>query len=250
MDNQKPTGDEALAILEAAQKAGHLPEGFIEEQLAAVRGGIQDETHSRVEAAGKVQEKRELEPAQVEQLMEQLKSNFTNNGREFPKLHPNAKWAEVEASLRAQPEMMWSLSKMEETGGRVDVIGEDDGGFLFGDTSRESPDGRRNVVYDRKAEDDLKRLYPDETCNGNAEDTAASWGVELESEEQYRALQGKVPLDARTWSWLKTPQDIRDVGLALYGFRDGEYVGVDRFHAFDRGDGGGFRCALRVKKSV
>lgn len=226
----KPTGNEALEILERLQTGGHVSEALVQEQLAAVRGGIHGDTHTRVEGAAQVQGKRELEPAQIEQLVATLKANFTANGKEFPKLHQSVQWTEVEASLRAQPEVMWSLSKMEETGGKVDVTGEDDNSFLFEDTSKESPADRRNVVYDV------------------AEKTAEQWGVDLEDPEQYRALQDKIPLDSNTWSWLKTPPHTRKAGYALNGSRFGADVCVLQSDAYFHSVYGGFRCALRVLK--
>lgn len=52
------TREEALAIIEAAREAGHLPEGFVEERLAAMGGEIRVNTHARVEEctfAGKLE---------------------------------------------------------------------------------------------------------------------------------------------------------------------------------------------------
>lgn len=244
---KEPTEKEARAILERLQIDGHVSEALVQEQLRAVRGGIHGDTHTRVKGAAQVQEKRELEPAQIEQLVGQLKANFTSNGKEFPQLHPNVKWAEVEASLRAQPKMMWSLSKMEETGGKVDVTGEDDSSFLFVDTSKESPDGRRNVVFDKKAEG----YSTAGTFNGNADDRVKEWGVDFMDIAQYRAMQEHGDFDARTWSWLKTPAYIRATGCALRGDRDGADVRVHPLlNACDHSGDRGFRCALRVPKKV
>ncbi len=54
---QQPTADEALTILEAARKAGHLPEGFIERELAVVRGEMGD----KAKLASALDEEREAE---------------------------------------------------------------------------------------------------------------------------------------------------------------------------------------------
>ena len=54
-------------------------------------------------------------------------------------------------------------------------------------------------------------------------DMAAAMGIELLTEEQYRALQEVGRFDAKTSSWLKTPPAIRKLGGALFGdFRYGQ----------------------------
>ena len=51
---------------------------------------------------------------------------------------------------------------------------------------------------------------------------AAEMGIELLDEEQYRALQKLGPFDTKTSSWLKTPDDVRKLGGAIFGdFRYG-----------------------------
>lgn len=244
------TGNEALAILNQLQAEGHVSEALVQEKLAAVRKGIHADTHARVETTQAIEEKRELEPEQIEQFIVQLRANFISNGKEFPDLHPDTQWPQVEATLRAQPEMMWSLSKMEETGGKVDVIEEDDGSFLFADTSIESPDGRRNVVFDAVAEAYVREQYPTEEFNGNAEDRVKEWGVEFMDEAQYKAIQKRGNFDAKTWNWLKTPPNVRAAGTAFYGGRNGGYVRVDQDRANFHAGNWGFRCALRVLKKT
>jgi len=81
---------------------------------------------------------------------------------------------------------------------------------------------------------------------GNAIDMAAEIGVELLTEEQYRALQELGEFDTKTSSWLKTPAEIRKLGGALYG--DRRYDTVFKYHngaqSFYRVRG--FRGILRV----
>jgi len=47
--------------------------------------------------------------------------------------HKGLKWAEIEASLKAQTGKLWSLHAMEGTGGEPDVVGQDakTGEYLF-----------------------------------------------------------------------------------------------------------------------
>ena len=59
------------------------------------------------------------------------------------------------------------------------------GEYIVFDCSPESPKGRRNVCYDREALDSRKEHKPED----NAMDLAASMGIELLTEEQYRGLQ-------------------------------------------------------------
>ena len=47
-------------------------------------------------------------------------------------------------------------------------------------------------------------------------DFAAEMGIELINEEQYRKLQSLEPLDEKTSSWIKTPENIRKLGGALF----------------------------------
>lgn len=73
---------------------------------------------------------------------------------------------------------------MEETGAETDVVGVDKktGAYLFFDCAAESPAGRRNTCYDNEGLDSRKKFKP----TNNAIDMAASIGVEILAEEQYR----------------------------------------------------------------
>lgn len=223
---QHPTEKEAIAVPDRLERNGHVTADQIQTELAQVRSGIHEDTHARVETAAPVDaQRRELKPAQIEQIVRTITENFSGNSRELPKLHPNIQWADVEIALRANPTLLFGLFKMEETGGVVDVIEEDDGSFLFGDTSRESPEGRRNVVFDRAAEDYLREYFPQERCNGNAADRVQEWGVDFMDGTQYRTMQEQDNrFDAETLSWLKTLSDMREAGYALDGNRYGGYV--------------------------
>ena len=133
---------------------------------------------------------------------------------------------------------------MEETGGEPDVIGRagESGRFTFCDCSPESPTGRRSVCYDREALDSRKEHKP----QGSAVEMAAAMGVDLLTEEQYRALQTLGEFDARTSSWVRTPPDVRSLGGAL--FCDRRYGRVFVYHngAQSYYAARGFRGSLRV----
>lgn len=57
---------------------------------------------------------------------------------------------------------------------------------------------------------------------------AVAMGIELLSEEQYRALQKLGKFDTKTSSWIKTPPEIRKLGGAL--FVDFRYNNVFVYH--------------------
>lgn len=154
--------------------------------------------------------KKELSPEQREELFSELKARFEKNMNR----HQGIDWAQVQAKLEANGEKLWSLHEMERTGGEPDVVGHDaeTGAYIFYDCSAESPKGRRSVCYDREGLESRKEHKPE----NNAIDMAASMGIELLTEEQYRALQQLGNFDTKTSSWVKTPADIRKLGGAIF----------------------------------
>lgn len=140
--------------------------------------------------------------------------------------HQGLAWASVQARLEANAEKMWSLQEMERTGGEPDVVGHDKktGEYIFYDCSAESPKDRRSLCYDREALDSRKENKP----KNNAVDMAASMGIELLTEEQYRELQKIGTFDTKTSSWVKTPSHIRKLGGAV--FCDRRYDTVFFYH--------------------
>lgn len=154
--------------------------------------------------------KKELSPSQREELLRTLKTRFEKN----VKRHQGIEWAKVKAKLEANPETLWSLNEMENTGGEPDVVGHDQktGEYVFFDCSPESPKGRRSFCYDREALDSRKENKP----KNSAVDMAEAMGIDLLTEEQYRELQKLGDFDIKTSSWVKTPADIRKLGGAIF----------------------------------
>lgn len=183
---------------------------------------------------------KEVPATQKDQLIQVLKERFEKNSQR----HKGIDWAGIEAKLKASPEKLWSLSEMERTGGEPDVVGQDakTGDYLFYDCAAESPAGRRSLCYDRKALDARKENKPKD----NALDVATAMGVELLTEEEYRALQALGTFDTKTSSWVKTPATIRDLGGAL--FCDRRYNTVFLYHngAESYYAARGFRALLRL----
>lgn len=183
---------------------------------------------------------QELSAQEQETLLKTLQARFEQNTRR----HSGLNWTDVLTRLIAQPEKLWSLSEMERTGGEPDVVGQDPqtGEFLFYDCSAESPQGRRNLCYDREALEARKEYKP----ANSALDLAAAMGIELLTEEQYRFLQELGEFDLKTSSWIKTPAEIRKLGGAL--FADRRYGRVFVYHnsAPSYYSSRGFRGCLHV----
>lgn len=184
--------------------------------------------------------KKQLSAEQQKALLTTLQARFEKNG----KRHPGMEWGPVQARLEANPEKLWALQEMEQTGGEPDVVGQDKetGEFLFYDCSAESPKGRRSICYDRAGLESRKGFKPE----NNAIEMAAAMGIDLLTEAQYRALQQLGDFDAKTSSWLQTPAEIRKLGGAL--FADFRYGAVFVYHngAQSYYAARGFRGALRV----
>jgi len=184
--------------------------------------------------------KKELSAKQSEELLSVLKTRFEKNMNR----HEGVEWDKVEAKLEANPAKLWSLSEMERTGGEPDVVGSDKktGEYIFYDCSAESPKGRRSVCYDRAALEARKEHKPADS----AIDMAAAMGIEILTEEQYRALQKLGAFDLKTSSWIMTPAAIRKLGGALFCDRRYDTVftyhnGADSYYAAR-----GFRGSLSV----
>ncbi len=184
--------------------------------------------------------KKTLSSGQSEELLRVLQARFEKNMRR----HKGLEWAKVKAKLAANKEKLWSLSEMERTGGEPDVIGHDEetGEYIFFDCSAETPDGRRNVCYDREALDSRKEHKP----KSSAVEMAAAMGIELLTEEQYRDLQKLGDFDMKTSSWVKAPADIRKLGGALFGDRRFGHVFVYHNGAQSYYSARAFRGSLRV----
>jgi hypothetical protein len=181
-----------------------------------------------------------LSSKQSDELLNNLKTRFEKNINR----HKDIKWKNVLAKLEKNSEKLWSLNEMERTGGEPDVVGYDKktNEYIFYDCSAESPANRRSLCYDRKALDARKENKPKD----NAVDVAASIGIELLTEEQYRELQKLGSFDLKTSSWVKTPDDIRKLGGAI--FCDRRYNTVFTYHngAESYYAARGFRGVLKV----
>lgn len=184
--------------------------------------------------------KKTLTAGQTQELLETLRTRFEKH----PERHQDVQWDTVEARLKANPSKLWSLYKMERTGGEPDVTGynKKTGQVVFIDCAPESPSGRRSLCYDRAALDARKAHKP----KGSAMEMAAAMGILLLTEEQYRRLQELGEFDTKTSSWIVTPPAIRKLGGALFCDRRYDHVfvyhnGADSYYAAR-----GFRGMLTI----
>jgi hypothetical protein len=135
---------------------------------------------------------KKLSAKQQTELMSVLKTRFEKNRNR----HKGIVWDEVQRRLDANTQKTWSLYEMEESGGEPDVVGRDKttGEFIFYDCSAESPKGRRSICYDHEALEKRKENKP----GNSAMEMAKDMGIEILTEEQYRALQQLGAFDLKT----------------------------------------------------
>ncbi len=184
--------------------------------------------------------KPQLSTEQQEELIKILKTRFEKN----PNRHENIKWEDVQKKLESNSEKFWPLYEMERTEGEPDVVDYDKktNEYLFIDCSPESPKGRRSLCYDLDALNSRKEHKP----VNSAVDLAAEIGIEILNEVQYRELQTLGNFDLKTSSWIKTSEEIRKLGGAV--FCDKRYNTVFLYHngAESYYAARGFRGILRV----
>ena len=184
--------------------------------------------------------KKTLSPQQRDELLKTLKTRFEKNMNR----HKGFKWEEIQKRIEANTAKLWSLYAMEDTGGEPDVLGQDKktGEYIFYDCSAETPKGRRSICYDDEALAARKEHKPADS----ALNMAREMGIEILTEEEYRALQKLGHFDAKTSSWIKTPPEIRKLGGAL--FCDYRYATVFIYHngAESYYAARGFRGSLKV----
>ncbi len=165
---------------------------------------------------------KKLTPDQKKEMLATLMDRFQKNIYR----HKDILWTTVESRLKSNPDKLWSLHKMETTGGEPDVVNNSKNSdkIVFFDCSPESPIGRRSTCYDGIAQNARKENKP----KHNAMELAMLMGIELLDEAQYRDLQEFGDFDTKTSSWLKTPSNIRDLGGAIFG--DFRYNHVFVYH--------------------
>lgn len=179
-----------------------------------------------------------LPTPRLTELLTLLRTRFTKNMSR----HEGLEWPDVQSRLEKNPEKLWSLNEMEETGGEPDVIAFENGHYIFCDCSAETPKGRRSLCYDPEALESRKEHKPKDS----AIDMAADMGVEILTEEQYLELQKLGSFDTKTSSWLTTPAEVRKLGGAIFGDRRFGRVFIYHNGAESYYGVRGFRARLKI----
>lgn len=131
---------------------------------------------------------------------------------------------------------------MEKTGGEPDLYVLDTGWYII-DSSKESPSKRKNLCYDKAARLSRKKFPPESSVI----ETAEAMGINVCDEALYQALQSFEPHDLKTSSWVLTPEEVRELGGALFGdYRYGRvffyHNGADSYYSSR-----GFRGYIKIK---
>ena len=184
--------------------------------------------------------KKKLDDPEVDAILNILKNRLAESS-------PNLEWPKLRSLLLNNPDKLWSLDQMEKTGGEPNLLeyNAESDEYVFCDFSKESPKERRSLCYDQEALEARKKFKP----KGNAVDAALKMGLELMDEIQYKKLQSFGEFDTKTSSWLKTPEEIRNLGGALFGdFRFGRvfiyHNGAESYYAAR-----GFRGILKLSST-
>lgn len=166
---------------------------------------------------------KQLSLKQTSDLLLILKSRFEKN---INRSKYELDWSKFEEKLMSNPKKLWSLNEIERTGGEPNLVRYDNNTdeYFFYDCSAETPKDRRSLCYDLEAMESRKENKPE----NNVMDKAYEMGIELLDENQYRELQNLGNFDTKTSSWIKTPDEIRKLGGAL--FADFRYGKVFVYH--------------------
>jgi hypothetical protein len=227
----KDSIEQALSTLEA-EKANLSTEqrqrlAKLSEAGGDVRKSVSDALNSK--------EKRELPPEQADKLIGKLKSRFELPTNEYLRKTLGC-WADVEKSLRADPEALFSICILEETGGEPQVVGIDGDELIIEDRSKESPSGRRNRNFDEA--DAQRRLF--------------GYKVKFQTPASYRVMQKTDKFDLHSLSWLETSDEFREIGRAMCAGRFCDItvnMNAMGLPASDQNKSRGWRASIRVKKA-
>jgi hypothetical protein len=154
-------------------------------------------------------------------FLEILKKRFEKRNQQH-----SLSWNDIASRLLNHNDKIVCLMKMEESGGEPEFIKIDQktGHYIFVDCALESPSGRRSLCYDNDALLSRKENKP----KNSALEMANTMGVKILDEMLYKELQRFGNFDLKTSSWLKTPDEMRKLGGAIFG--DKRYNTVFIYH--------------------
>lgn len=179
--------------------------------------------------------KSKLNKSEQEEILNALESRFNTHKER----HEDLSFNDIKEKLTEKHLVV--LYNMEATEGEPDVVNLN-GEIFFADFSKESPKGRRSICYDRAALEARKKHKPE----NSAVDLAKEIGIEMLNESDYRQMQEVADFDLKSSSWIKTPDDIRTLGGAI--FCDKRYNTVFTYHngADSYYGARGFRGKLKI----
>ncbi len=247
------SGVDAETVLKRLVEKGHISAETVNTEVDAIRSETRQKTSTISSGANLSNPEKVLSPEAKEALLKNLRTRF----EEHMKRHQGILWSHIHSKLESRldkEEILWTLNELEKAGHQMDVIKVDREkleAYLFFSCSQEAPAGHRNIVYDRRAQDNT---HSNKKVSGNAVEIAAALGVELGTEELYMHLQNLrgfawAAFDQGTWVWLRTNKKIRDTGNALYGHGISSFGRSDRtgqFGADIHDDNGSLRVALWI----
>lgn len=169
------------------------------------------------------------------ELLKVLSERF----KKYPHRHLDV---DLESYLEAIKPYEKRIAAMEETGGEADLYVIDEGWFII-DSSKETPSQRVNTCYDEVARLKRKKFPPEVSAIRMAE----KMGIKMLDETLYQQLQSFEPHDQKTSSWVQTPDEVRELGGALFGdYRYGRvffyHNGADSYYS-----NRGFRGFIKIK---
>jgi len=171
----------------------------------AIYNGITGVYTKSSRQARETEQKRELSPEEMEELISIIKSRFDAPPSHYygtmKDLKETVTWAVIEKSLRnANPALLWSLNELEKADGHVDLMADKEGFLYFGDCAQRAPVEHKNNRHKKAVEQ------------------AEPLGVEMVDDDFWlRQLQklGKFDNDERCL--LKTDDNHLNQGLVLVG---------------------------------
>jgi len=175
---------------------------------------------------------------ELNKLLQTLQQRFEHHKHR----HLGVAWSTIQQMLQASTEKLHTIYQMEITGGEPDVIVQEDAVLTFCDCSRESPQGRRALCYDKEAWDSRQEFKP----LGNVIDTAKAMGITVLNEAQYLHMQQLEAFDLKTSSWLLTPPAIRSKKGAIFGDRRYDHTFIYHNGAESYYAARGFRGLLKL----
>ena len=199
---------------------------------------------SEGESADSPQEaERPLSPEQKEEIRGKLKERF--EAEENQKLYEGTgiTWEKADAAMG--DEDLLCAYRAERDGHKPAILMADNEGFWFGTRTDETPLSTRNRVLDEKAARPLRKQFPSlRSAVKSAEDIG--FDRLMTTEEGAHIARNTNPYYEQDWSYYNTPEDIRKAGVALDGYRFGNFLNVPRRNANSHNSNRGWRGTRRV----